>query len=165
MEINEKLYVDADEFFNKMAESIAYDISESTGKKVRTKQITKGYSYTKKLKNKMGRKGEVKVTITDFESPRIYAAKFDSINGINYLSYEIEKFDDAIGVTYREDFEGASISKKLNYKIMTFFYNRGSKKKARRLLRAMEQYIIQSRETSEEETAIEERTEEQASSV
>lgn len=163
MEVNEKLYVKADEFFAKMAESIAYDISESTGKKVRAKNITKGYTYTKKLKNKMGRKGDVKVTITDYEAPRIYAAKFDSSNGINYLSYEVEDLGDCIGVTYSESFEGATKMKSLNYKFMSFFYNRGSKKKARRLLRAMEQYINNEKETAaqaEEPKNIEDKTEE-----
>lgn len=162
MEVNEKLYVRADEFFAKMAESIAYDISESTGKKVRAKNINKGYTYTKKLKNKMGRKGDVKVTITDFEAPRIYAAKFDSVNGVNYLSYEIEDLGDSIGVTYSESFQGASMMKNLNYKLMSFFYNRGSKKKARRLLRAMEQYILQEKEAAaeaQEPKNIEENTE------
>lgn len=163
MEVNEKLYVRADEFFAKMAESIAYDISESTGKKVRAKNISKGYTYTKKLKNKFGRKGDVKVTITDFEAPRKYAAKFDSVNGINYLSYEIEDLGDSIGVTYSESFKGATKMKSINYKFMSFFYNRGSKKKARRLLRAMEQYIRNEKETAtqaEEPKNIEDKIEE-----
>ena len=150
MEVSEKLYVKADEFFDQMAESIAYDISNATGKKVRAKNITKGYSYTKKLKNKMGRKGDVKVTISDFERPRIYAAKFESINGTNFLSYEIEDLGDSIGVTYNEGFEGATKMKSMNNKMMTFFYKRGSAKKARKLLRAMEQYINQAKAMSEE---------------
>lgn len=162
MEVNEKLYVKADEFFAQMKESIAYDISNSTGKKVRAKQISKGYTYTKKLKNKMGRKGEVKVTITDFEEPRIYAAKFESIQGTNFLSYEIEDLGDSIGVTYKEDFKGASTLKNVNYKVMSFFYKRGSKKKAERLLRAMEKFINDQKaniEETGEKTGIEQQAE------
>lgn len=151
MEISEKLYIKAEEFFDQIAESIAYDISNATGKKVRGKNITKGTSYTKKLKNKMGRKGEVKVTISEFERPRIYAARFESINGVNTLSYEIEDLGDSIGVTYKEGFEGATKTKSLNNKFMTFFYKRGSAKKARKLMRAMEQYIIQSKQAQEEQ--------------
>lgn len=159
MEVNEKLYVKAEDLFNQMAESIAYDISNSTGKKVRAKNIKKGYTYTKHMKNKLGKKGEVKVTITEFEAPKIYAAKFESINGTNYLSYEIEDLGDSIGVTYREDFEGATSLKTWNNKLMSFFYNRGSKKKARRLLRAMEQYVKQQLEAQANQT--EEKTEEE----
>lgn len=158
MEINEKLYVKAEDFFEQLADSIAYDITNSTGKKVRPKAITKGYSYTKKMKNKMGKNGEVKVTITDFEAPKIYAAKFESVQGINYLSYAIESFPDSIGVTYSEGFEGKTTSKSLNYKLMSFFYNRKSKKKASKLLRAMEHYIKE-KSLASEDAAIEEKTE------
>lgn len=157
MEISEKLYVSADAFFDQLAQSVAYDISNTTGKKVRAKQISKGYSYSKKLKNKMGRKGDVKVTITDFEAPRIYAVEFESVQGTNFMSYQIEDLGDCIGVTYSEDFTGKTSAKNLNYKLMSFFYNRGSKKKARRLLRAMEKFIIDEAEKDTDETsAIEE---------
>ena len=142
IKVEEKLYVNADVFFDKIAESIAYDITASTGKNVRPKQIHKGFSYTKDMKNKMKRAGRVKVTITDFEAPRIYKAKFESSQGINTISYEIEQLDeDHIGVTYMEDFSGASGAKSVNFKIMSFFYNRGAKKKAVKLLRNMESYI------------------------
>ena len=91
IKVEEKLYVNADVFFDKIAESIAYDITASTGKNIRPKQIHKGFSYTKDMKNKMKREGKVKVTITDFEAPRIYKAKFESSQGINTISYEIEQ--------------------------------------------------------------------------
>lgn len=160
MEINEKLYVKAEDFFEQLAESIAYDITTSTGKKVRPKAISKGYSYSKKMKNKMGKNGEVKVTITDFEAPKIYAAKFESVQGTNYLSYSIENFGDSIGVTYSEGFDGKTASKSLNYKLMSFFYNRKSRKKASKLMRAMEHFIKEKEAATNEDVAIEEKTEE-----
>ena len=55
IKVEEKLYVNADVFFDKIAESIAYDITASTGKNIRPKQIHKGFSYTKDMKNKMKR--------------------------------------------------------------------------------------------------------------
>lgn len=154
IKVQEKLYVNADDFFEKIAESVAYDITASTGKKVRPKQISKGYSYTKKMQNKMKRAGSVKVTITDFEAPVIYKATFDSTQGINTISYEIEQLDeDHIGVTYTEDFQGASGAKSLNFKFMSFFYNRGAKKKATKLLRNMEAFIQnEKKEEKEAET-------------
>lgn len=142
IKVEEKLYVSAEDFFDKIGESIAYDITSSTGKKVRPKQISKGYSYTKNLKNKVKREGSVKVTITEYEPCTRYAAKFDSSQGVNTISYEIEKLDDAhIGVTYTEDFIGASGAKSINFKIMSMFYNRSAKKKAVKLLRNMESFI------------------------
>lgn len=163
MEVCEKLYVKAEDFWATLETSLAYDITQATGKNVRPKQIKKGYSYTKTLKNKTGRKGSVKVTITDFEQPVKYAAKFESRNGVNYITYAIEQLDaDHIGVTYREDFEGATGTKAVNFKIMSLFYNRGAKKKATRLLRAIEKNIQeQKKEIKENVEAIQESSNEE----
>lgn len=151
MQVSEKLYVSAQEFWNTLENSLAYDITQATGKNVRAKQIKKGYSYTKTLKNKVSRKGGVKITITDFDEPKKYAAKFESGQGVNTISYEIEQLDeDHIGVTYSEGFEGASGAKSANFKFMSFFYNKGAKKKATRLLRAIEKSILDQKANAKE---------------
>lgn len=142
VEVNEKLYVSAEAFFTQLAESIAYDVCEATGKKIRPKQLHKGYSYHKKLKNKVGRKGDVKVVITEFSIPTSYCAEFHSYGGVNKLGYHIEKIDtDCIGVTYMEDFIGNTKMANMNFRIMNAIYKNRAKKKARRMLRAMETYI------------------------
>lgn len=142
VEVNEKLYVSAEAFFTQLAESIAYDVCEATGKKIRPKQLHKGYSYHKKLKNKVGRKGDVKVVITEFSIPTAYCAEFHSYGGVNKLGYHIEKIDtDYIGVTYTEDFIGNTKMSNMNFRIMNAIYKKRAKKKAIRMLRAMETYI------------------------
>lgn len=142
VEVNEKLYVSAEAFFTQLAESIAYDVCEATGKKIRPKQLHKGYSYHKKLKNKVGRKGDVKVVITEFSIPTAYCAEFHSYGGVNKLGYHIEKIDtDYIGVTYTEDFIGNTKMANMNFRIMNAIYKKRAKKKAIRMLRAMETYI------------------------
>lgn len=158
MEINEKLYISAEEFFDAIAESVAYDISESTGKKVRPKQIKKGFTYSKKLKTKIGKKGTTKITITQFEAPICYSAEFISSQGTNEMSYHIEPLEDgSIGVHYEENFKGSSKLKELNFKLVSIFYNRSAKKRAKRLLRSIEQFVIEKRKKSEpEENEIEE---------
>ena len=55
MEIREKLRVTAEEFFSQMMVSVLYDIKSATGRDVKREQIHKGYHYTKKMKNKVGR--------------------------------------------------------------------------------------------------------------
>lgn len=161
MQVNEMLYVDAETFFDQLAREVIYDINVSTNKNLREKQIKKGYSYTKKMKNKIGRQGEVKVTITEFERPRIYSAKFDSATGTNFMSFEIEQLEDpnTIGVTYTEEFNGANKSKALNFKTTMMIYKKKSEKNARKRLRKMEKYLkdqkeqakIETKETNEEE--------------
>lgn len=160
VEVNEKLYISAEDFFDSIAESVAYDIGEATGKKVRAKQIKKGYSYVKQMKNKVGRKGNVRVHITDFERPQIYRAEFTSNNGVNIMSYTIAQLeDDHIGVTYIEDFKGASKSKQMNFKLMSVFYNRRAKKRAVKLLRAIEEYAQQYKKNNNDvERSVEEQS-------
>lgn len=46
IQVQELLYIDAADFFKHIAESVAYDISEATGKKVRVKQLHKGFSLS-----------------------------------------------------------------------------------------------------------------------
>lgn len=155
MQIKEMLYVSADAFFDQLAKEVAYDVTVSTNRKMRPKQVVKGLTYTKRLKSKMGSKGDVKVTIMDFQRPTIYRAKFEGPTGTNYLTYEVELMDDEekIGVTYTEDFQGKSQTKKWNYTFMMLFYNRRSKKKAKHLLRSMETYIqkeVQGKQVNEE---------------
>ena len=48
---------------------------------------------------------------------------------------KFEQLDaDHIGVTYREGFDAATGTKAVNFKIMSFFYNRGAKKKANKIV-------------------------------
>lgn len=142
VEVNEKLYITAEDFFTQLTESIAYDITESTGKKVLAKQVHKGYSYHKQMKNKVGRKGDVKVVIKEFSYPTCYVAEFHSVQGVNIIKYEIEQMEDGcIGVTYIEDFQGKSKAANWNFRFMSFLYNKRAKKRAVRMLRAMEEYI------------------------
>lgn len=142
MEINQKLNVEAKEFFDALAYSAAYDVSRATGKKVNQDQLYSGCRYKKKLKNKLGQDGEVEVKIRRFESPSCYEAQFRSSQGVNVILYEIE--DDKNGsimVHYKEEFEGASGAKALNYKLVSWFYRRSFKKRASRMLLSMESYI------------------------
>lgn len=141
VEVKEMLYIDAEDFFKYIAESVAYDIREATGKKMRINQLKKGFSYHKVMRNKAKRKGDVQVTITAFDTPHIYQAEFKSATGINVISYEIEELKKGqIGVTYKEDYKGISKSINLNFKLMSLFYSGRAKKRATKLLRSIEQY-------------------------
>lgn len=141
VEVKERLHVDINEFFKQLEISIAYDIEKATGKKVKP---YKGYKYKKVMKNKVGRKGDVEVIITELNAPKCYSASFKSINGINKISYIIEEVGEyCIDVTYREEFEGSSKTINTNFKLMQFFYKRRAKKRASRILRAIENYIKQ----------------------
>lgn len=142
MEVNQKLNVEAKEFFNALANSVAYDISQATGKKVSPDQVYSGFRYKKKMKNKMGQENHVDVMIKQFVSPSCYEASFRTSHGTNVIFYEIEDSKDGnIMVHYREVFEGESTSYSLNYKIVSWFYQKGSRKRVTRMLSSMESFI------------------------
>ena len=139
IEVKERLYVQPEDFFQKIEESIVYDIEQSVGKKIKP---YKGYKYKKKMKSKVGKKGNVEILITEFKYPSNYSAEFKSLTGVNKISYAIDKIEDyCIEVTYNESFEGKSKSYNLNFKLMNFFYKRKAKKRAHRMLKAIESYL------------------------
>ena len=82
--------------------------------------------------------------ICDFKVPNSYSAKFKSVNGINKISYKIHKVNEnEIDVTYKEEFEGNSKSVDMNFKFVGFFYKRSAKKRARKMLKSLESFLMQ----------------------
>lgn len=146
IEITEKLKVTAQEFFSQVIVSVLYDIKSATGKELSEAQLRKGYTYTKKMKNKVGRRGDVTVKITELQAPLRYSAEFKSYAGINKISYQMEEQEDGhIQVRYTEGYDGETKSQNLNYKLISVFYKRRAKKRTRQMLHAMEAYICQNR--------------------
>lgn len=142
MEVNQKLNVKAKEFFDALASSVAYDVSQAAGKTVTPDQIYSGYCYKKKMRNKMGQESHVDVVIKQFISPCCYEAKFRSAQGTNTIFYEIKDDGDGnIVVHYKERFEGENIFSSLNYKIVSWFYQRSSQKRISRMLLSIESFI------------------------
>ncbi|MDR2021858.1 MAG: DUF3284 domain-containing protein [Hungatella sp.] len=146
MEVNQKLNVEAKEFFNALAASVAYDISQATGKKVNPDQIYSGFRYKKKMKNKMGQENNVDVVIKQFVSPSCYEAGFRTSHGTNFILYEIADSKDGNSmVHYREEFEGESTSYSLNHRLVSWFYQKASKKRITRMLLSIESFIKEKR--------------------
>lgn len=146
MQINVELYATKEEFFNFLTLSILQDIKQSTNKDLTKKDIVKDYSYRKKLKNKLGREGDVKVTIEEFRENEKYTARFKSNQGENMISYDLSNIDDKkINVNYVEEYVGADKLKGLNYKVINFFYQKKAEKKARNMIKQIEYYIEKNR--------------------
>ncbi len=146
MEIKLNMDVSAKEFFDVLYDSIIYDIKASTNKKVSKSKIKKGYTYSKKLKTRLGKEGTVKVEIKEFDLNHRYTVSFNSTQGENIVSYEVEQLDDdSLNVKYTEDFVVDSKMKSLNFSMMSFLFKRGNRKKGLRNLVELEKFIIQNR--------------------
>ncbi|GEK92001.1 DUF3284 domain-containing protein [Alkalibacterium kapii] len=147
MKTTSTLDVSQEAFFDFLYLSIINDIKQSTQKNVSKDDITEGFEYKKTLANKMGRKGQVKVTLAELQPPTKYVAEFKSNQGINVISYEIESVNESqIKVTYTEEFIAADKLKDWNFKLLNFFYKKKSKKTIDATLKNIETYIKTKRE-------------------
>lgn len=146
IQIEEKLKVTAEEFFERITASVIYDIEQSADKKIKPEDIYEGYVYKKGMKNKVGRKGDVEVEIVKYAPPCRYRVEFHSVGGDNYVDYEITgDGEDGILVKYEENYDGNTKSQNLNYKIIGALYRKKAKKRAAYMLHAMEDYIRENR--------------------
>ena len=150
MEVNRVLDVTMSEMDAFVSKSVLQDIEEATSKTVDVKNIRPGYSYSKKLTGRNGVDGRVKATIRELTSGK-YHITFKSNQGVNHLSYMYEPTDDGkISLTYMEDYEAPSTSKKLNYGLMSFLYNHSSKKRINKILSNIERWIHENRNQNED---------------
>lgn len=142
MELKKILNVDAKDVYDSIITSIKYDIEQATGKEISKEDIYEGYSYIKEMTTKTSNKGNITVTIEELKEPLVYACRFTSRQGDNYIKYEINSLEEGMcEVTYSEDFDGSSKSKNWNYKLVMLFYKRSFNKKANALLGNIEKYI------------------------
>lgn len=146
MDVLLNLDVSSEEFFNFLTLSVVKDVKESTNKNISQKDIVKGFHYTKQLANKLKREGSAKVIIRRFVANEIYEAGFETNQGLNTITYEVETLDDnTIDVKYTEDYIASDKIKGWNYNLVNMFYEKRAKKKAIALIRNIEAYILQNR--------------------
>lgn len=146
MEILLNLAVTSKEFFEFIIDSVVNDVNEKTNKNVSRKDIVRGFHYTKQIPNKVGKEAKVKVLVRELNLNEKYTAVIISGQGENVISYEVkELFDGSIDVKYSEEFIAEDKMSKWNFNIVNVFYKRRAKKKAIKLVRNIEAYIIANR--------------------
>lgn len=142
MIVKEHLNVSAEDFFDRIVDSVAYDASQAKGVTVASTRIRGGYSYEKVMSNKLGKPCKTKVRVTKLDYPCSYEASFSSAQGTNTVAYAVEPSEGTgIDVTYEEGFAGTSTTNDLNFKLTNLFYQHHARTRARRLLRQVEGFI------------------------
>jgi hypothetical protein len=127
-------------YWSTLMRGLRNDIDASNPNHIKFEDIGEGYSYKKKMGNRLGQEGDVKVTITSLKENAEYAAEFHSVQGTNSLSYKLEPIDEGqFKVIYEEDFSSEKRFNDWNFKLMSFLYGRGSKKRANQILDRIEQ--------------------------
>lgn len=145
MEINVKLEISAEEFFDAIAEALVYDIQQASGKHVRAKNIKRGMSYTKKANKRQS----YQVTITAYDYPKCYESRIDSAGGTNLMRYEVEPLEDGIGVTYTEELIKTN-GKSGDSGLSALFAKTAGVRRTKKRLLNIQSYVLQQRQKAEE---------------
>lgn len=144
----------ADELYTLLIHSAKHDIERAIEQEVSLEELVSGYTYKKKLTNKLGKEANATGTLTKIEKPHIYEAEFITGRGINRIAYHLKPLEDGyLGVTYSEAYEPVSKNADLNFKLVNFFYKRSNKKRMIGLIRMMEAHIRKEREEEKESSA------------
>lgn len=148
MEVNVKLMITPEEFFDAIAEAIAYDIQQATGKNVRAKNIKRGMSYTKKVNKRQS----YQIAITEYEYPKCYSSRIDSVNGSTFMSYVVEPFEDGIGVSYKEDLIKPN-GKSGDSGLSAIFAKTAGIRRTKKRLESIQDYVLKQREEAAKQAA------------
>lgn len=149
MEVEVKIKATAAEMFDLLMNSAKHDIEQATGEEILLDDLVSGYTYEKKLVNKLGSEGNATGTLAKIEKPHIYEAEFSTIRGVNKLSYELKPLEDGyLNVIYKEHYEPISKNAELNFKFTNFFYKNSVKKRMVRMIYMMEAHIRNSNENN-----------------
>lgn len=118
------------------------DVNRATKAKMKPEELKEGYAYTKKLKPRIGKEANIRVTIEKLHEPVEYEATFLNSQGLNTLSYTLEDHDDThFKLVYREAFISDKKSSNMNFSLVSFLYKRSTKKRVNLLLDRLEELV------------------------
>ena len=142
MEVEVKIKATADELFSLLMDSVKHDVEQATGQDISLEELVSGYTYKKKLTNKLGKEANATSVLTKIEKPHIYEAEFTSGRGVNRIAYQLDPIEDGyLNVIYREEYEPVNKTAEINFKVVNFFYKRSTRKRMTRLIHMMEAHI------------------------
>lgn len=147
MIVNRTLDVSLEEMDVFVKQMVLQDIYHATGKKKQLSDVKPGFKYSKKLKGRSGKEGNVLTCIDELESGN-YKASFNSKQGVNTLAYRYqENAEGKIDLSYEENYDAKSKSKALNYQIMNFLYKHSNKRRINLTLAHIEHLIQENRKS------------------
>ncbi|EUJ27186.1 hypothetical protein MFLO_13500 [Listeria floridensis FSL S10-1187] len=138
MNVSQKLFISQKECFDAIIRSVIYDIKKSTGKAKQLRQL-QGFSYQRTMANGV----RTTTTISEVTPNEVY--QFETATSVNkhITTYSIVATSETTcEVTYNEKMESDKTMRKLNDMIVGFLFGFFRKKRARNLLRAIEQSVI-----------------------
>ncbi|CAM3221941.1 DUF3284 domain-containing protein [Streptobacillus ratti] len=139
MRVEQKIKVSSKEFYNFLIENIKKEMNV-TGK------IKKGMKFNVELKTKTNQIAKSIVEIINLVENSRYTLKYTSSLGENIVDYQINELNmNEIEIIYDEIYITKSHFQKYNHIFMEFFYSFFLKRKKKKMLKAVENYLINKR--------------------
>ena len=138
MKLKIKLNVSSKEFYNLLLDNLK--------KELNIKKLEKGMKFKKELRSKFSQKVESSVELINLEENKVYSLLYKTSLGENVVKYLIKDIDDEnLEVEYIEEYYTDSFWNKYNNMIVEFLMSYFLKKKKKRVLKQIEEYIKSNR--------------------
>ena len=138
MKLKMKLNVSSSEFYNFLLENLKRELN--------VKKIEKGMKFKKELSSKFSQKVESSVELINIEENKEYSLVYKTSLGENIVKYLLNDIDDKnLEVEYIEEYYTDSFWNKYNNMIVEFLMSYFLKKKKKRVLKQIEEYIKSNR--------------------
>ena len=138
MKLKMKLNVSSKEFYNFLLDNLKRELN--------IKKIEKGMKFKKDLKSKFSQKVESSVELINIEENKEYSLLYKTPLGENIVKYLLNDIDDEnLEVEYIEEYYTDSFWNKYNNMIVEFLMSYFLKKKKKRVLKQIEEYIKSNR--------------------
>ena len=138
MKLKIKLNVSSSEFYNFLLENLKRELN--------VKKIEKGMKFKKELSSKFSQKVESCVELINIEENKEYSLVYKTSLGENIVKYLLNDIDDEnLEVEYIEEYYTDSFWNKYNNMIVEFLMSYFLKKKKKRVLKQIEEYIKNNR--------------------
>lgn len=138
MKLKMKLNVSSSEFYNFLLENLKRELN--------VKKIEKGMKFKKELSSKFSQKVESSVELINLEENKEYSLVYKTSLGENIVKYLLNDIDDEnLEVEYIEEYYTDSFWNKYNNMVVEFLMSYFLKKKKKRVLKQIEEYIKNNR--------------------
>lgn len=135
MEIVKKLNVPASFFFERVIESVCYDVRQSTGKDVPADKLS-GFEYVKEFSPT----SKARITIEEVVPNETYTFKTSTTKNIFVASYAIKPIDEKhCEVRYTENMSSSGTIQKLNDMTVGFLLGFFKKRRFKKMLSLIEE--------------------------
>ena len=138
MKLKIKLNVSSSEFYNFLLDNLKRELN--------VKKIEKGMKFKKELSSKFSQKVESSVELINLEENKEYSLVYKTSLGENIVKYLLNDIDDEnLEVEYIEEYYTDSFWNKYNNMVVEFLMSYFLKKKKKRVLKQIEEYIKNNR--------------------